>query len=190
MLFRSVWQVDYDGDFTKGDAYDAKNSLLLNPDMLKLFSELFIEFPYDSYGIVAIEPVWYGGMEQPNMVTINRVWLKGIAEIGLAHEVAHQWIGNLITCATWQDIWINEGGASWCEALWLEHRNDDPYSYRFLISNHARHYLNNKIAHYVTPYGISTDSVFIHGVVIYSKAGFIYNMLHYYFGREIGRAHV
>jgi aminopeptidase N len=179
-----VWQVDYDGDFTKGDAHDAKKSLLPNPEMLKLFSELFIEFPYDSYGIVAIEPVWYGGMEQPNMVTIARNWLTGTGEIGLAHEAAHQWIGNLITCATWQDIWINEGGASWCEALWLEHRNDDPYSYRFLISIHARHYLNNKTAHHVAPYGISTDSVFIHAVVTYSKAGFIYNMLHYYFGRE------
>ncbi|PKL85090.1 MAG: hypothetical protein CVV22_09695 [Ignavibacteriae bacterium HGW-Ignavibacteriae-1] len=179
-----VWQVDYDGDFTKGDARDAKKVLSPNPEMLELYSKLFVEFPYDNYGIVAIEPVWYGGMEQPNMVTINRNWLTGTGEIGLAHEAAHQWIGNLITCATWQDIWINEGGASWCEAFWLEHRNDDPYAYRFMISNHARHYLNNKVAHHVTPYGISTDSVFIHGVVTYSKAGFIFNMLHYYFGRE------
>ncbi|MBE2188535.1 MAG: T9SS type A sorting domain-containing protein [Candidatus Kapabacteria bacterium] len=179
-----VWQVDYDGDFTKGDKRDAKRSLQQNPEMLKLFAELFVEFPYDNYGIVALEPVWYGGMEHPNMVTINRSWLTGSGELGLAHEAAHQWLGNLITCATWQDIWINEGGASWCEALWLEHRNNDPYAYRFLISQHARHYLNKKTAHHVTPYGISTDSIFIHGVISYSKSGFIYNMLHYYFGRE------
>lgn len=179
-----VWQSDYDGDFSKGDQYDAKRSLSLNPDMLKFFSEMFGEFPYDSYGIVALEPVWYGGMEHPNMVTINRSWLRGNGEIGLAHEAAHQWIGNMITCATWQDIWINEGGASWCEALWYEHRNQDTNAYRFLISQHSRHYLNNVRAHNVAAYGISTDSIFIYGVVSYSKSGFIYNMLHYYFGRE------
>jgi aminopeptidase N len=179
-----VWQVDYDGDFEEGDKRDAKKSLQKNPEMLKLFSELFIEFPYDNYGIVALEPVWYGGMEQPNMVSINRSWLTGTGEIGLAHEAAHQWIGNLITCATWQDIWINEGGASWCEALWLEHRHNDSNAYRFLISHHGRHYLNNQIAHHVTPYGIATDSIYIHAVIPYSKSAFIYNMLHYYFGRE------
>ncbi len=179
-----VWQSDYDGDFTKGSLHDAKRSLSLNPAMLSLFSGYFGEFPYESYGIVAIEPVWYGGMEHPNMVTINRQWLRGYGEIGLAHEVAHQWIGNMITCATWQDIWINEGGASWCEALWYEYRHKDSSQYRFLISNHARHYLNHPASWRVPVWGIASDSVFIHSRVSYSKSAFIYNMLHYYFGRE------
>lgn len=179
-----VWQSDYDGDFMMGSAYDAKRSLSLNPEMLTLFSRYFGEFPYESYGIVAIEPVWYGGMEHPNMVTINRQWLRGWGEIGLAHEAAHQWIGNMITCATWQDIWINEGGASWCEALWYEHRHSDSNQYRFLISNHGRQYLNHQTSWRVPIWGIPSDSVFIHSRVSYSKAAFVYNMLHYYFGRE------
>jgi len=179
-----VWQSDYDGDFSQGSPYDAKRSLQLNPEMLRLFSGTFGEFPYDRYGIVAIEPVWYGGMEHPNMVTINRQWLRGQGEIGLAHEAAHQWIGNLITCETWQDIWINEGGASWCEAIWYEYRHQDSNQYRFLISNHGRHYLNHPQSWRVAVWGIPSDSVFIHSRVSYSKAAFIYNMLHYYFGRE------
>lgn len=40
----------------------------------------------------------------------------------IAHEMAHQWWGNLVTCATWQDFWLNEGVATFMTAAWKEHR--------------------------------------------------------------------
>ena len=39
----------------------------------------------------------------------------------MAHELAHQWFGDKITCASWQDIWLNEGFADYSEGMWIEH---------------------------------------------------------------------
>ena len=53
------------------------------------------------------------------LTTIARNWLRGKSGIGIAHELAHQWLGDLITCSSWKDIWMNEGGATWSEAVYI-----------------------------------------------------------------------
>lgn len=81
-------------------------------DMLELFSELFGLYPYASekYGH-AMAP-FGGGMEHQTMSTMGTFNFNLIA-----HELGHQWFGDLVTCATWQDIWINEGLASYTEYI-------------------------------------------------------------------------
>lgn len=84
-------------------------------DQLVLFSELFGTYPYadEKYGH-ALAPMG-GGMEHQTMSTMSTYTFRLIA-----HELAHQWYGDMITCATWSDIWINEGFARYSEYLALE----------------------------------------------------------------------
>ncbi len=82
---------------------------------LELFSDLFGMYPFadEKYGH-CMAPL-SGGMEHQTMTT------QGWFEKGLtAHELGHQWWGNHVTCASWADIWINEGFASYSEYLMLE----------------------------------------------------------------------
>lgn len=84
-------------------------------DFLELFSDLFGLYPFhdEKYGH-CMAPL-SGGMEHQTMTT------QGFFEKGLtSHELGHQWWGNNLTCASWSDIWVNEGFASYCEYLMLE----------------------------------------------------------------------
>jgi aminopeptidase N len=83
--------------------------------LIEMFSDLYIPYPYaeEKYGH-CVAPMG-GGMEHQTMTTLSEFSTSLVA-----HELSHQWFGDLVTCATWQDIWINEGFASYSEYLTLE----------------------------------------------------------------------
>lgn len=84
-------------------------------DFMELFADLYGPYPFadEKYGH-CMAPL-SGGMEHQTMTT------QGFFEKGLtAHELGHQWWGDHVTCASWTDIWVNEGFASYSEYLMLE----------------------------------------------------------------------
>jgi len=85
--------------------------------MLETYEPLFGLYPFvsEKYGIY--EFGFAGGMEHQTNTGQGGFW-----EYVTAHELAHQWWGDAVTCRTWHDIWLNEGFATYSEALWFEHK--------------------------------------------------------------------
>ena len=109
------------------------------PAMTTWYSQNFIEHAFDKNGFATLNPDFaWGGMENQTLTSLcPNCWQESLA----AHEFAHQWYGDMITCGTWADIWLNEGFATWSEAYWYESYGG--YSaYKTTINNDANYYLS------------------------------------------------
>jgi len=84
-------------------------------DMLGIFSDMFGMYPFvdEKYGHCDFQ--WGGAMEHQTMTSTTTY-----AENTIAHDLAHQWFGDMITCGSWADLWLNEGFATYCAGLYLE----------------------------------------------------------------------
>jgi aminopeptidase N len=86
--------------------------------MITNLGSLYGPYPWDKYGMSAVTPFAYGGMEHQTITTIHEA-LQTNQDV-VVHELAHQWWGDLVTCGSWPDIWLNESFATYSEALWRE----------------------------------------------------------------------
>ena len=112
-----------------GHAEELKTALGETPAMMAFYSaELDAPYPWDRYAQTFVWDFIYGGMENVTATTLNMRALHlpparpNYSSEGLvAHELAHMWFGDLITCRTWDDIWLNEGFATYFTDLYFEH---------------------------------------------------------------------
>jgi len=86
--------------------------------MVSSLSRLYGPYPFEKYGMSAVVPFAFGGMEHQTITTLNRFYATDGRVV--VHELAHQWWGDLVTCGTWADVWLNESFATYGEALWAE----------------------------------------------------------------------
>ncbi len=94
---------------------DVQTTYAMVPDMITVFAGFFGEYPFleEKYGHA--EFTWGGGMEHQTITSLG-----GWGEYLIAHELAHMWWGDMITCGDFHHIWLNEGFAVYSEALWAE----------------------------------------------------------------------
>ncbi|MDP8011211.1 MAG: M1 family aminopeptidase [Thermoplasmata archaeon] len=106
-----------------------KKSFLNTPDMIRHFSRLFnFKYPYGKYSQVVVKDFIFGGMENINATTLTEYTLHDdrahndyISEGLISHELAHQWFGDFITCRDWSHAWLNEGFATYMNAVYFDH---------------------------------------------------------------------
>jgi len=156
---------------------DSANSMMKN--MLDVFEDLFGPYPFDRYGMIAIQPFRYGGMEHQTISTMRRQ--SFLSERITSHELAHQWWGNLVTCKDWGNIWLNEGFATYSEALYTEMKEGvaqrdlvmEWFAYMYFFEDRENRY---------PIYNPSDEDMF--GRVIYQKGAWVLHMLRILIGDE------
>ncbi len=117
---------------TKGKAGLGTIALEDTAALVKELSAYFgVAYPYPKLDIVAVPNFAAGAMENAGLITFREELLlldpahapqrarMAAAEV-IAHELAHQWFGDLVTMAWWDDLWLNEGFATWAEAKIVE----------------------------------------------------------------------
>ena len=100
-------------------------------DMLEVAEGLFGQYEWDRYDILILPPSFpYGGMENPRLTFLNPMFIVGDRSetIIVTHELAHAWTGNLVTNATWEDFWLNEGWTTYAQSRITEELEGREYS--------------------------------------------------------------
>jgi aminopeptidase N len=162
LISNYIWQSSFNSNTTK--------LLDLVPDMIRIFSERYGPYPFlkEKYGYAQFG--WGGGMEHQTITSVG-----GYYEDLLVHELSHQWFGDKVTCKTWNDIWLNEGFATFSEAAYLEGKYGR-HSYDSLITlqmSWAKADPNNSI--YVDD--ISSVNNIFRITTSYLKGGLVLHML-------------
>ena len=113
---------------TPGREADGARAFGKTPKMVKFFSDsIGVAYPYSKYAQIAVSDFIFGGMENTTATTQTdttlhdaRAHLDFSSDSLVAHELAHQWFGDLLTCKDWSHAWLNEGFATYFEALFRE----------------------------------------------------------------------
>jgi aminopeptidase N len=144
-------------------------------DMVAFYAGLFGEYPFvdEKYG--QADFLWSGGMEHQTCTSYGR-WDEAL----FAHEIAHQWWGDMITCASFHHIWLNEGFADYSEALWFEHLYAPAYSAADYLMDYQL-YLGGGTVYVEHP---EYENIFDLGLT-YHKASWVLHMLRYVTGEDV-----
>ena len=152
----------------------ALSSLPKTVDMLEIFSNSFGLYPFIAEKYGHCEFGAGGAMEHQTMTSTTT-----FNEITIAHELGHQWFGDLITCANWHELWLNEGFATYTEAVYLE-KQYGPAWYR----SHMQEQMNDALSAEGTLYLQDTTSVrdMFANSRVYAKGGAVLHMLRHVLG--------
>ena len=151
------------------------------------YSKKFGDYPFEKIGFATLNGLFpWGGMENQSMINLMQ---GGYSNEGLiAHEHSHHWFGDLITCGTWADIWLNEGFATFCQRLWIE--SGSGYElYKKEMNSIADNYLSQNPGWpvYNADWAIHTPPVgkLYNTPVIYNKAACVLFQLRYVLGDSL-----
>lgn len=152
-------------------------------DMTTYYSQKFVEHPFEKNGFAALNNQFtWGGMENQTLTNFcPGCWTANLT----SHEFGHQWFGDMITCGTWADIWLNEGFATYCEALWYEHTGGYS-SYKSDINSDASGYLSGNPGWpiYNPSWAVTTPDVntLFNTPITYNKGACVLHMFRYTVG--------
>jgi len=152
-----------------------QQATLSSIDIMQFYNEMFITYPWadEKYGHAQFG--WGGGMEHQTMA-----FMGGFSYGLQSHEMAHQWFGDKVTCGTWEDIWLNEGFATYLAGLTLERFSPDGFwpQWKSSTSNSATSQPGGSVFVDDTT---SVDRIFS-GRLSYNKGAYVLHMLRWILG--------
>lgn len=154
--------------------------------MFEWMSDKFGPHPFEKNGFATLNSQFtWGGMENQTLTSLcPNCW----TELLIVHEAAHQWFGDMISPNSWADIFLNEGFATYIEALWREFTVSEQ-EYRTRIQSYANSYFNNNPGWAISnpDWAINTPStsVLFNTAITYRKSACILYMLREMLGDEI-----
>ncbi|PIG91909.1 M1 family metallopeptidase [Gloeocapsopsis sp. IPPAS B-1203] len=179
----------------KGREADARRSMGKTPRMIEFFSEKYgYPYPYPKYAQVCVDDFIFGGMENTSTTLLtDRCLLDERAALDnrnteslVAHELAHQWFGDLVVIKHWSHAWIKEGMASYSEVMWTEHEYgaQEAAYYRLL---EARSYLAEDSSRYRRPIvtHVYREAIELYDRHLYEKGSCVYHMIRAELGEEL-----
>lgn len=165
-------------------------------DMMSVFDEATsIPFPFNKYDQTIVASFLFGGMENVTATTLSDrdVFLvddsfgKQIVIDLVSHELAHSWFGNMVTCRNWAELWLNEGFATYMEAVYREKRYGKTEYLRKILEDadvYFAEYAKSKRKRGVfNQLARPDDSIF--DAITYEKAGVVIHMLRRTLGDEV-----
>jgi len=188
----SDWTVNAAGDsiempyyILREDSSKAVIDVTAMPDAIQIFSDLYGAYPFEKYGTAEVTPYRSGGMEHQTMTTVNKSWIQGnrSVESGFVHELAHMWWGDAVTLEDWPDIWLNEGFATYSEALFSEQYYGSN-TFRYKVLSLRERYLARSVSKDFPIYDPPDGELFNSGIV-YNKAAFVLHMLRAWIGDAV-----
>ncbi len=172
----------------------AQSSFRDTKDMMEFFEkEIGVPYPWAKYDQVCVEDFGWGGMENTTMTILNDRTLFTDATENLrdstglvAHELAHQWFGDFVTCKDWSHLWLNEGFATYYDALYTGHKHGrDNFLYQMRgNANGVLNQANDTNAIVRRDFNSPEDQFGFHA---YPKGSWILHMLRSQLGDELYR---
>jgi aminopeptidase N len=188
---------------TAGKAEQGRFALDSAVDLLRYFNDYFgVHYPLPKLDLIALPGGIGGAMENWGGITFFESRLlfdpasipagarRGIFAI-LAHELAHQWFGNLVTMAWWDNLWLNEGFATWMQAKAAEHLY--PQWATWLNSGGQKQFAMGLDARSSShpiqqPVANESEAMAVFDAITYSKGQALIRMLEHYLGESAFRA--
>ncbi len=154
----------------------ATNGVAELPDVMDLFSDIFGPYPFadEKYGMTQLG--FYGGIENQTNTIINNMGLSWF--MVSVHELAHMWFADMITCFDWHHGWLNEGFATYAEALWIEHSQGIVQYHNYVED--FEYYSNGSI--YMEDV---SDPFSVFQTIIYDKGAYFLHMLRHVLGDAV-----
>lgn len=176
-------------------ADDAQRSMGKTPRMIEFFSQAYgYPYPYPKYAQVCVDDFIFGGMENTSTTLLtDRCLLDERASLDnrqteslVAHELAHQWFGDLVVIRHWSHAWLKEGMASYAEVLWFDHEYgaDEAAYYRL---QQARQYLSEDAERYRRPIvtHVYREPIELYDRHLYEKGSCVYHMIRAALGEDL-----
>jgi hypothetical protein len=165
------------------DSVDAVSDFADIGDVIGFFASMFGEYSFldEKYGHSAFP--WSGGMEHQTNTSVGASLITGTGSYHwlFVHELAHEWWGDMLTCETWSDIWLNEGSATYCDALWMQHAQGQT-AFNNRMSSFRSSYISSEPSEGRFPIAYPTNPNQMWGGTVYQKGAWIEHMLRYVVG--------